>query len=579
MLFSSDSPAPLSRRSEVVFWCFAVFMLLLHLGHNALWGLEGRSSEVIREMLLTGDYFNPQINGVLDAARLPLSYWVMLPAAMLLGLDEFTMRLPAVIAALITLWATRQIACKLFDEYTALLAMWLLLSTYGFVFWARMAAPDMANAAAVSCAVVSFLYWKDVPDFKDYFSFYLLLAVGSLFKGIPMVAVVLVLVFPLFISRKQWKNHLNFRHLLAIFCAVCLGLFPYWFFGTSGHHSACGGMHLLWDNQIVRILGAKSSGEPFYSYIYELPRILLPWSAVFAVSFFVFIKRRKELTADFVSLLYGMILAFILFSFSGSRAWYYLLPLVPFCAVVMAAALNGFAGSSPAGRAVIGFMRAVLLITGSLALALPIALPLQGMIFSSRLPGVMIAAICFAGFVVVVLMTFDQPEENVISRMLGLAPRTASLVCGMAIAVTVIFCVVIPGFTYFRTEKPFLLELRQKSEGISSGNFFYFGNNANSRMLFYLAPEQNIQCGNDMASFIRKKSGRRVVIVSEGSQEELETLSGMIKKINGENTLVLEEKRLSFEPVNKDKFRAWIFEVPGKVNAQKSQQIGELKNE
>ena len=581
MFFLSDNNTPLRRRSEVVFWCFAIFMMLLYLGCNALWGLEGRCSEIVREMLLTGDLFTPQINGVADTTRLPLSYWVMLPATILFGLDEFAMRLPAVIAALITLWATRQTACKLFDEYTALLSMWILLSTYSFVVWARLAAPDMANTAAVSCAVVSFLYWHDTPDFKDYFSFYLLLATGSMFKGIPMVAVVILLILPLFLSRNQWKIHLNWRHLLALVCGACAGVIPYSLFCVIDSSDAGSSMQVLWHNHILRFIDIRNSGEPIYSYLYNLPRVLLPWSAVFFVGFFIFIKRRKELTTEFISLLYGIVLAFLLFSFSGSRAWYYLLPLVPFCAIVSAAALNGFAGSSYAGRAIVQVMRFILMMTGSLALALPIALPLQGMIFNARLPGFVIAAASIAGFAVLVLMTFDQGEDNIVSRISGLSPRIASLVLGTAVAVTVSFCVVIPGFTEFRTEKPFLLELRQKLDGIAPENIFCFGKKADGRLMFYLAPSRPVSYGVNLAEFFKRTSGTRVAVISENNPGALKALTECLKDVPDIkmdiNKPTIVEKHLAFEPAKKDKYRAWIFEVPGKLDTVNPQRVGDKK--
>ena len=98
MALFTDSSSAVRRRSEVVFWCFAGFMLLIFLGHNALWGLEGRCAEVVREMLLSMDFFHPEINGVAETVRPPLSYWATLPAAILFGADEFTLRLPACVS-------------------------------------------------------------------------------------------------------------------------------------------------------------------------------------------------------------------------------------------------------------------------------------------------------------------------------------------------------------------------------------------------------------------------------------------------------------------------------------------------
>ena len=283
MALFTDSSSAVRRRSEVVFWCFAGFMLLIFLGHNALWGLEGRCAEVVREMLLSMDFFHPEINGVAETVRPPLSYWATLPAAILFGADEFTLRLPAVLAALVLLWATRMIARKLFDEQTSLVSMWILFSTYGFIFWGRVAAPDMANAAAAACAVMIFLYWEEKPTLANYIAFYLLLALGTLFKGIPMVGVVLLLILPVAVVRGNLKRYIDFRHAFALALGVAIGLMPYLYSyvadgGSVGRAAANSGVDMFWKTQVLRILDARYSGEPVYSYLFNLPRIILPWS-------------------------------------------------------------------------------------------------------------------------------------------------------------------------------------------------------------------------------------------------------------------------------------------------------------
>ncbi|MBQ7395010.1 MAG: glycosyltransferase family 39 protein [Lentisphaeria bacterium] len=587
MFFPRYTPIPVRRRNEVVFWCFAVFMLLLFLGRNALWGMEGRCAEIVREMLVTGDIFKSQINSVAENSRLPLSYWFFLPTILLFGADEFMLRLPVVLAALVLLWATRKIAARLFDEGTALLSGWVLLSTYGFVFWARVAAPDMANAAASACAVACFLDLREDSGFREYFCFYFLLAAGAIFKGVPIVLMVCVLVLPqLFCYPGRYKKYINLRHAAALLAGAAAGLIPYWLCGAVeagvfGKQAAGSGMEILWHNQILRILDATYSGEPVYSYLYHLPRILLPWSGVFIISCVVFIRERENLTPEFYALLKGMLLAFLLFSFSGSRRWYYLLPLVPFCSVVTAALLNGYAGEGKLVDWVLEIMYFILLIFASLALALPIALPLQGVIFRYHIPAVVIISSFIGGLLVVILLTFDRDEDNVVARFFAMPPRIASLTAGMAVSVTVLFCAVIPAFTVFRSEKPFALELKQLADGINPSKIFFFDNAVNARVLYYLAPARPVESGSDIAEFICRNSGGRVAVIAEDSTEAVEKLK------NGLDTLTvmpfditaphIQELHLSHESAGKDKLRAWIFDVPANVTLKQKNTANNIK--
>lgn len=563
MFFPRYNPVEVRPRHEFLFWSTAVFMLLLFLGRNALWGLEGRNAEIVREMLLTGNIFTPQLNGVVQSSRMPLGFWVVLPGTLLFGTDEFMLRLPTVLSALVLLWATGKITEKLFDIQTSLIARWVLLGTYGFVFWARVVAPDMANAAATACAAACFFYWKDEPDFRDYFCFYFLLGTGSLFKGVPMVAVAFLLLLPCALVRRKFSKYCNWRHFAAVALAVAAAI-PYLVCYSGG--VADNAIDLLWQKQIFRLLDAKNSSEPFYCYIYHLPRILLPWSVIFLAGFVAFFIRRKELNPEFSALLTGMVLVFTLFSFSGSRSWYYLLPLVPFCAIVTAAVLSGYAAETKIIDWLLVVMYFVLLIFISLAVALPVALPLQGIIFKYHIPGSVIAFGFVAGFVVAVLLIFDRGEDNFVSRMFGMAPEIASLTAGTAIAVTTLFCAVIPMFTVFRTEKPFMLELRDQLEGISPSRIFFYTNSVHARALFYLAQEHPVMYGKNIDPFIRLNSGGRVAVISEDDPEnrkELKTqLAFLPETVFDVDKPHLQEHRLNHESEKKEKYRAWIFDVP-----------------
>ena len=151
---TDPSEAVARRRNELFFWAFAVVVLLIFLGRNALWTSEGRWAEIVREMIASGDYLHPSLNWQIYFDKPQLSYWLIVPFAHVLnGVNEFTVRLPSALAALVGLFGTVTLGKRLFDRQTALLGGWLLLGSYGFLFWGRTAAADMANLAAVILAV------------------------------------------------------------------------------------------------------------------------------------------------------------------------------------------------------------------------------------------------------------------------------------------------------------------------------------------------------------------------------------------------------------------------------------------
>ena len=563
MFFPRYNPVEVRPRHEVLFWCVAVLMLLIFLGRNALWGLEGRSAEIIREMLISGKYLTPQINGVFQGTHMPLWYWISLPLTKFIGINEFFLRFPAVISAFVLLWATGKITLKLFDSQTSLIARWVLLGTYGFVFWARTSAPDMANAAAIVCAVCCFLYWKDEPVFWDYFSFYLLLAVGVLFKGAAMAVVTVILLLPMIFVKRKIRQYCSWSNFFALGIILIIGAVLLWIYCRYSGNTAA----MLLDNQVLRLLNSRNSNEPCYCYIYHLPRILVPWSVIFFAGFVSFVWKRKELNPDFSTLLIGMVLVFLLFSAFGSRSWYYLLPLVPFCCIVTAAVLSGYAAETKVMDYLLEITYFILLAFVSLAMALPIALPLQGIIFHYNISPIVIVSSFVAGFLVVFLIIFDREEGNFVSEIFGMPPRIASLAAGTAIAVTTLFCAVIPVFTEFRTEKPFALELKKTFEEnrITPEQIFFFSESRHQRVLFYLAPEREITFGKDVTDFILKNSGKTVAIIAEDLNEDKVLLKKQLENL-GVNSfkadkIAVREKHQNHESASKKKSCAWIFDV------------------
>jgi 4-amino-4-deoxy-L-arabinose transferase-like glycosyltransferase len=118
---------------------------------------EGRYSEIAREMVATGDFITPRLNGVVFLDKPILYYWLQASAIKLWGLKESALRLwPALIGIVCCLFvylAGRQ----LFNRRTALLATLFLATSplyYGAAHYANL---DLEVAAFVSMTLLCFL--------------------------------------------------------------------------------------------------------------------------------------------------------------------------------------------------------------------------------------------------------------------------------------------------------------------------------------------------------------------------------------------------------------------------------------
>ena len=93
-----------TSRNASLFVVTALALLFGGLSARSLWGSEDRWAEISRQMLATRDWFHPVINGELYFYKPLFTYWWIIATEWFTGvLDEFTVRLPSVMAGVIML--------------------------------------------------------------------------------------------------------------------------------------------------------------------------------------------------------------------------------------------------------------------------------------------------------------------------------------------------------------------------------------------------------------------------------------------------------------------------------------------
>ncbi|MDR0932533.1 MAG: glycosyltransferase family 39 protein [Victivallales bacterium] len=611
----TSEPKTNYKYGELFFWVFSVLTLFLFLGHNALWASEDRWAEIAREMIISGDYLHPSINWQVYFDKPHLTYWLILPFAILRGMfDEFIVRIPSALAGLAGLWGIRILGKKLFSPGTALLSGWLLLGCYGFLFWARTAAADMANMAAIVVAVAYFYQIEERAKFYHYFAFYLICFIGAWAKGLPALVMPFVVIAPHLLADKRWIKHLKITNFSAFLIAGGIYFLPFYFASIlpleSPQHlppgEALTGLELVWRENIVRVFNAFDHKDPFYSYFYNLPRVLLPWILVVAVAIAGMLRNWKRLPNSIRELMIGTLLMFVLFCCSTSRRWYYILPVMPFCVLLAATGLTGWSVEKW-NRPVLSFMRILVIFIASLGVASLIGLPLWYRFFNFDPPLLSVIALPLAGALVLAVVLLDNQSDSPIERLTGLPQRLGSLVLGVAILMAAGFDCVYPSLTKYRTEKQFYIAFAEMDSEISPEQIFIWRSETPPKLLFYLnlprpvkdssrdvwkdglSPEamQNMPSSQrkklqfqrnfaDLEAFIEKNRGRAAAIFSYDRKTDLELLKRAAEKLAlpidlSESTL--NEQKFNVRNDKSKKLVVWVFNIP-----QKSEEIIENDN-
>jgi 4-amino-4-deoxy-L-arabinose transferase-like glycosyltransferase len=104
----------MTRRERTPLLLLWFFLGLLPLLVRPLWEPdEGRYAEIPREMLATGDWLTPHLNGVLYFEKPPLQYWLSALSMKLFGVNGAAARLPLALASGLMIWAAWRLAKRL----------------------------------------------------------------------------------------------------------------------------------------------------------------------------------------------------------------------------------------------------------------------------------------------------------------------------------------------------------------------------------------------------------------------------------------------------------------------------------
>lgn len=293
---------------------------------------DARYAEIGREMVASGDWLTPRLNGVAHYDKPPLAYWSTAAGMRVLGVNEWGARIGGALAGALLLGATASIAAA--AGAGALLATLVLASAALFFTLSRLLATDVFLAAAVAAFYAAYL----ARERRGTLWMYVALGAGFLAKG-PVVLAHTAL--PLLVAA-LWKRDARIIAPLRsargwlVFLAIALPWYLIVAADTPGllpwllHHE-------LWLRYTSTV--HHRSGPPWYFLVVVLAG-MVPWT--FATIDGIWRAARgvsKAAAADAVLMSWALV-PVLFFSVSGSKLPAYVLPEIPAFAILAALALT-----------------------------------------------------------------------------------------------------------------------------------------------------------------------------------------------------------------------------------------------
>ena len=341
-----------------------VALFFTRLGARALWSSEFRWGEIAREMIVAHNYFWPTINGKVYYDKPLGSYWLVVAATWLTGsMNEAAARIPSAVAGLLSVMFLMVLGRRLYNPQTGATAGLILATSFSFVFFSRHASADVETVAGELAAITLFLNHENQPPRFWVVALWLIMAVTSLTKGLLGFALPIAVIssysfladgwteFAIralhgsLAARTRWLvgRHRWFFNWWTIVAVAIAGLVYYSPFAISHAQTGSGtGLYMVYRENVERFFKPFDHRGPVYLYVYVIFALMAPWSA-FLPAALVQMHARQRLDNDrkrsdrFTLIFFWS--TFIFFTLSGSRRSYYLLPILPAAAILVARVL------------------------------------------------------------------------------------------------------------------------------------------------------------------------------------------------------------------------------------------------
>lgn len=330
---------------------------LLPLGVRPLFGPdETRYAEIPREMIASGDWVVPHLNGLDYFEKPVLGYWVHAAAQLVFGETRFAVRFPSALASglsalLVVLLAWRPARIDLRRSLGPLAAL-IFLSGLAVAGIGTFAVLDNLLSLFLTLALAGF-FWASEAEAGSWRERGFLIGAGVgcglafLTKGFLAFAVPVLVAGGYLLWQKRWRDvfRMSWLPLLVAFLvalpwslAVNQRAPDYW-------------NYFFWEEHIRRFFGGTAQHkEPVWYFMAVLPAMILPWTFLLP-SLWQGLRTRVSTSMRQKNLLrYALcwfVLPFLFFSASHGKLITYLLPCLPALAILMALSFDRLGENLP----------------------------------------------------------------------------------------------------------------------------------------------------------------------------------------------------------------------------------------
>lgn len=327
---------PIRWRSVFILLTLGVLLLTPAMGHHLLEPDEGRYAQIAREMVTSGEWIVPHLQGKPYLDKPPLFYWLTALSFSLFGIGEISARVVPAVATLGTILLIYFLGRRTLGERSGFWGSLFLALCPGFLGMSRLIILDGLLCFWVTLSVAAALEAIRKERFSPAWWYVSAVAAGFgvLTKGpVPF----LLLVPPLFAYCYLNGLSLPRKHALG-FLGVALVMNLPWYVAI-GLAQPVFLRYFFWEHNFLRFVQPFDHLQPVWYFVPVIIGGMLPF--VFLAIPFVrnlLVSDSQEEGQRPITLGYYLLVGLwtvLFFSMSGSKLPTYVLPAFPFLCLVL----------------------------------------------------------------------------------------------------------------------------------------------------------------------------------------------------------------------------------------------------
>ncbi|HEY5971381.1 MAG TPA: glycosyltransferase family 39 protein [Pseudoxanthomonas sp.] len=378
---------PTPRRGYLDPVGFAVLILLAAASLLAGLGLrepsppdEPRFMLAAREMVESGQWLFPHRGREFYAEKPPVFMWMQAAAYEVVGNWKVAFLLPSLLAALLTLWLTHDLAARLWNRRAARYAVLALFVCLQFGLQAKRGQIDMVLVALTTLSLWGLLRHLLLgPDWRMLWLGMFAAGVGTVTKGVGFLPLLAFLPW----AALRWRSkpsvaatatHDAGRWLVGMICFIAgtgVWVVPMLLAVYSSHDPVFQAYanEILWKQTGKRYAGAWHHVQPFWYYLQVIATLWLPGALLLPWLLPAWWRRLRRGDPRLWMLLGWSTLVLLFFSASPGKREVYIFPALPVLCVAAAPLLHGLLQRIAVRRTLLVYLLALALAACAFALS------------------------------------------------------------------------------------------------------------------------------------------------------------------------------------------------------------------